>query len=218
MLNSADAVGLGLRSAAENQGGAENSVSEGDENAQTLSLQAPELKEKDPSATEARPLSASSKQVQKELGVPKTDNRMKRLEKENRRLRKILKNPTEERGKQLDEEFEPPSMQDALCQKNYMRRIKRQSRKMEDFIKNLIAAPRNRTRDPDSTATGEGNSPATGEGESPLTSDGECTATSEGDSKSTADCTRLKYRSPRIPHLVLLYLFWCSIISFYYFL
>ena len=105
-----------------------------------------------PAPTEARPLKASAEQEQGELGEPKTDKQMKKLEQENRRLRKILKNLTEERGEQLDEEFEPPRMQDALCQKNYMRRVKRQSRKMEDLIKNLRAAPRNRTRDPDSRA------------------------------------------------------------------
>ncbi|XP_023716409.1 uncharacterized protein LOC111869261 [Cryptotermes secundus] len=66
VLNSVDAVEPSLKSAAENQGEAENSVSEGDENAQTLSLQASELKEMDPSATEARPLNASAKQERTE--------------------------------------------------------------------------------------------------------------------------------------------------------
>ncbi|XP_033611203.1 uncharacterized protein LOC111874073 isoform X2 [Cryptotermes secundus] len=152
MLNRADAVEMDLMSAAETQGGAENSVSERNENGQTLSLPAPELKEMDPQATEERPLNASAEQVQTELEVPKTDKQMKRLEKENRRLRKILKNLTEERGEQLDEEFEPPSMQDALCQKNYMRRVKKQTKKMEDRITSLRAAPPNRPRDLDSTA------------------------------------------------------------------
>ncbi|XP_033606231.1 uncharacterized protein LOC117282081 [Cryptotermes secundus] len=139
MLNRVDAVELGLKSAAGNQEGAQNSVSEGDGNAQTLSLQAPQLKEMEPSATEEGPLNASAEQVQTELEVPKIDKQMKKLEQENRRVRRILKNLTEERGEQVDEEFEPPSMQDAVSQKNYMRRVKRQTRKMQDIITSLRA-------------------------------------------------------------------------------
>ncbi|XP_033608900.1 putative surface protein SACOL0050 [Cryptotermes secundus] len=194
MLNREDAVEPDMMSAAETQGGAENSVSEGDENGQTLSLPAPELKEMDPQATEERPVNASAEQVQTELGVPKTDKQMKKLEKENRRLRKILKNLTEERGEQLDEEFEPPSMQDALCQKNYMRKVKKQSKKMEDRITSLRALS-GASKDPNSTATCDGNSTATGESDSPATCDGDSTvtgkcdrlATGEGDSTATCD-------------------------------
>jgi DNA repair ATPase RecN len=57
------AVQLGLKVAAEKQEEAENSVPEEDENAQTLSLQASELKEMEPSGTEARPLTANAEQV-----------------------------------------------------------------------------------------------------------------------------------------------------------
>jgi mRNA-degrading endonuclease RelE of RelBE toxin-antitoxin system len=53
-----------------------------------------------------------------ELGERKTDRQMKKLDKEYRRQRKILKKFTEERGEQIHEEFEPLRMQDALCQKN----------------------------------------------------------------------------------------------------
>jgi hypothetical protein len=47
---------------------------------------------------------------------------------------------------QLDQEFEPLRMQNALCQKKYMRRIKKQSMRMEELIKKLRAAPRNSDR------------------------------------------------------------------------
>jgi hypothetical protein len=90
------AVELGLKSTEEKQEEAENKVSVEDENAQTLSLQASELKEMESSGTEAQPLTASAEQEQVELGEPKTEKQMKKLEKENRRLRRIPKNLTEE--------------------------------------------------------------------------------------------------------------------------
>ncbi|XP_023703433.1 dentin sialophosphoprotein-like [Cryptotermes secundus] len=178
MLNSADAVELGLKSAAENQGGAENSVSEGDENAQTLSLQAPELKEMDPSATEAWPLNTSAKQ---------------------------------ERREQLHEKFEPLRRQDAPCEKNKMRKTMKETnrgqRRLEELTKRLRAVPQNTTRDPDSTATCDGDSTATGEcdrvaagkGDSRATdkcdrlaaSKGDSTATCDGGSTATGECDRL---------------------------
>jgi hypothetical protein len=60
-----------------------------------------------------------------------------------------------------------------------MRRIKKQSMRMEELIKKLRAAPRNITSEPDSTATADIYSTATGEGDSP--------ATGEGDSNSDSD-------------------------------
>jgi hypothetical protein len=89
------------------------------------------------SAPEKRPLDTSIKQAHMELGERKTDRQMKKLEKENRRHRKILKKLTEERGEQLGQEFEPLRMQDALGQKNYMSWIKKQSMRMEKLIKKL---------------------------------------------------------------------------------
>jgi hypothetical protein len=91
------------------------------------------------SAPEKRPLDTSIEQAHMELGERKTDRQMKKLEKENRRQRKILKKLTEERGDQLDQEFEPLRMQDALSQKNYMSWIKKQSMRMEELIKKLRA-------------------------------------------------------------------------------
>jgi hypothetical protein len=62
-LNSEDAVELGLKGTAENQGEAEDEVPEQDENTQTLSSQAPEVKEMKPSATEGRPSNPNVEQV-----------------------------------------------------------------------------------------------------------------------------------------------------------
>jgi hypothetical protein len=143
-----------------------NGVKVEDESGETVDLQESELKEMELSAPEERSLDTNIEQAHMELGERKTDRQMKKLEKENRRQRKLLKKLTEERGEHLDQEFEPLRMQDALCQKNYMRRIKKQSMRMEELIKKLKAAPRNRTTEPDSTATADGYSTATGEGDS----------------------------------------------------
>jgi hypothetical protein len=51
-------------------------------------------------------------------------------------------------------------MQDTLCQKNYIGRLQRQTRRMEDLIKSLRAVPQNSERDPNSPPTGDGNSTA----------------------------------------------------------
>jgi hypothetical protein len=114
----------------------ENGVKVEGENGETLSLQESDMKERDLSAPDGRPLDTSIERAHMKLGERKTDRQMKKLEKENRRQRKILKKLTEERGEQLDQEFELLRMQDALCQKNYMRWIKKQSMRMEDLIKN----------------------------------------------------------------------------------
>jgi hypothetical protein len=63
----------------------ENKDEDKDEDEETLSLQASEVKEKEPSATEGRPLNTNVEQVHMELGERKTDTRMGEMEKENRR-------------------------------------------------------------------------------------------------------------------------------------
>jgi hypothetical protein len=54
------------------------------------------MKEKEPSATEGQPLNRSVEQGHVQLGERKIDRQMRKLEKENRGQRKILKKLTEE--------------------------------------------------------------------------------------------------------------------------
>jgi hypothetical protein len=97
------------------------------------------VNEKEPPATEGRPLNKSVEQAHMELGERKTDRQIRQMEKENRRQRMILNKLIKERGGQLHQEFEPLRKQDALNQKNYMRRIKKQSMRMGELIKMLRA-------------------------------------------------------------------------------
>jgi hypothetical protein len=167
----------------------ENGVKVEDESGERLGLQESELKEMELSAPEERPLDTNIEQEHMELGERKTDRQMKKLEKENRRQRKIRKKLTEERGEQLDQEFEPLRMQAALCQKNYMRMIKKQSMIMEQLIKKLRASPRNSTTEPDSMTTANSFSKATDEGDSNINSDmhedNHTVASSRGDADYT---------------------------------
>ena len=126
MLKSSNAVETGLKSAAENQGEAENSVSEGDQNGQTPSLQAPELTEMDPSATEARPLSASSNQGRRE----QLQEKFEPLRRQDAPCQKNRMRATTKETNKVE-------------------------RRMEELMKSLRGVPRNTTRDTDSTATDE---------------------------------------------------------------
>jgi hypothetical protein len=125
-LNREDAVEQVLMDKEEKQKEAENELAQEkeetqeDDNGQTPdTLQAPQVEEKELSLTDGRFLDKNAEEAQIELGEAKTDQQTKKLKEENRRLCKILKQLIEERGKQFDEEFEPLTKQDALCQKNY---------------------------------------------------------------------------------------------------
>jgi hypothetical protein len=91
-------------------------------NGETLSLQALHMKEME--ATEGLPLDTRVEEAHMELGGRKTDRQLRKMEKENRRKRHILKELIEKRGEQRDQEFEPIRIQDALSRKKYMRRKK----------------------------------------------------------------------------------------------